>query len=452
CLLQFNQYHSYTVDEHTLRAVEALEGFDRDQGPLGTAYRKVKHKRLLHLAMILHDLGKGFERDHSELGGEMAADVAVRLGLPAPQREALVFLVQKHLSLSRQALHRDLADPELLARFSRDVGSPEWLRMLYVLTAADISAVGPGAWTSWKAELLTELFERTLHILTGEPSKFREAEAIGQVVQQVLETLRIRGTPDATLSGADLQRQADRLRDFPTHYLVATAPQQIADDLAVIDRLAMDASEPVVRGAFEPHSQTVEYRIITRDAVGSGLFSKICGALTAKGMQILAASICTTSDGAVIDSFRVTDADFAVPVPDFRLREVEEAVRTVVLGGQSVEQLFQKHRRFLPRAETQLLFREPTRVVIDNDSSERSTVIEIFAHDRRGLLYAIAVALVELELSICVAKIGTHVDQALDVFYVTDRGGGKVVDDTRLERIRTVLAERIEDFERRGLS
>lgn len=459
CLLQFNQYHSFTVDEHSLRAVEAAEALDSDPGPFGMAYRNIRHKDILHLAVLLHDLGKGFEQDHSIVGRELAENVGARLGLPQAQREMLVFLVHKHLLMAHLAFRRDLSDQAMLARFSRDVGNPEWLRMLYVLTAADIMAVGPGAWTSWKAELVSEMFDRSLQVLTGAGSRFRENERIRQVVERMSDVVRSRkGKPHDQTEGtqrdaqielpeepAELQRLVS---DFPSHYLTSTAPIQIVDDLIAARRVASQKDAVIVSGAFEPTSQTVEYSVVTCDRVGSGLFSAITGVLTAKGLQILSANICTTSDRIVIDRFRVIDTDHVGPVPDFRLLEVESAIVTAIRGEQTVESLFQRHRRFSPRTESPVL--EPTQVVIDNDSSERFTIIDIFAHDVRGLLYTIATALFDLNLSVSLAKISTHLDQVLDVFYVTDREGMKLQDGERLTKIRETLESRIEEFERQA--
>ena len=463
CLLQFNQYHSYTVDEHLLRAVEAAERFEGDAGPVGVAYRAIKHKELLHLAVLLHDLGKGYEKDHSEVGREIATNVAARLGLSTHKADVLQFLVHKHLLMAHLAFRRDLSDDDMLIRFSRDVGSPELLRMLFVLTAADMTAVGPLTWTNWKAELLAELFGRALQFLSGAPPKFREAERIREIAGRVHDLLEppqpqsaknhARSEFAAGRSGFNAppghQRPLhDELFDsLPLHYLTATPPEQIARDLVAIRQLADD--ELIIRGNYEPATHTTEYRIITRDTIGSGLFSKITGALAAKGLEILSANICTTAKGVVIDSFHVHDGDHAGPVPEFRLREVETAIADVRSGRTTVEHLFQRHRRFL-RAEPPHLFREPTRVVIDNDSSERFTIIDVFADDRRGLLYVIASALLELGLSVSLAKIATHIDQVLDVFYVTDREGAKLQDEQRLEEIRTGLATRIEKFERQG--
>ena len=463
CLLQFNQYHSYTVDEHLLRAVEAVERFEIDAGPVGVAYRAVKHKDLLHLAVLLHDMGKGNEEDHSQVGRKIATAVAARLELSAHQAETLDFLIHKHLLMGHLAFRRDLSDDEMLLRFSRDVGSPELLRMLFVLTAADMTAVGPLTWTDWKAELLAELFDRTLQFLSGAPPKFREAGRIHEIGQQVLALLEPaeqrnakkrapdelaagRNGFDAT-TGSNLPIRNELFDSLPLHYLTATPPEQIASDIVAIRQ--MTESDLTIRGHYEAATNTTEYRIITHDTVGSGLFSKITGALAAKGLKILSANICTTTKGIVIDSFHVHDGDHAGPVPEFRLHDVETSIADVLADRTTVERLFQRHRRFL-RAEQPQLFREPTRVVIDNDSSERFTIIDVFADDRRGLLYVIASALLEMGLSVSLAKIATHVDQVLDVFYVTSREGVKLQDEQRLEEIRTALAARIEDFERHG--
>ncbi len=463
CLLQFNQYHSYTVDEHLLRAVEAAERFESDSGSVGVAYRQIKHKDILHLALLLHDLGKGYEEDHSAVGREIARAVAVRLGLSSPLAEMLEFLVHQHLIMAHLAFRRDLSDVEMLMRFSREVGSPELLRMLFVLTAADMTAVGPGTWTNWKAELLTELFEQGLSILSGAPPKFREAERlrdIGKAVHRWLDAAALKGSrkllhavvaderPRNSSGDVETEWHDEVFDSLPLHYLTATAPDQIARDIAAIRQLADE--ELFVRGNTEPTTNTVEYRVITRDAIGSGLFSKVTGVLTAKGLEILSANICTTTQGVVIDSFRVHDGDYVGNIPEFRQHEIEAAIADVVAGLTTVEQMFQRHQRLL-RNDSMQLFYEPTRVVIDNDSSERFTVIDVFAHDRRGLLYAIATILVELGLSVWLAKISTHRDQVLDVFYVTDRKGGKLQDDRRLAEIQAALAARIEEFERRGL-
>ena len=167
-LLQFNEYHKFTVDEHCIRAVEAATSFGETQTPWGEVYRSIRPKYLLHLALLIHDLGKGFVEDHSELGLRIAEETAHRLGLPEHDRETLKFLVHKHLVMAHLAFRRDTSDDQTIVRFAVEVGSPEVLRMLYVLTCADLAAVGPGVLNSWKGEVLNDLYLRTLRHLSGD--------------------------------------------------------------------------------------------------------------------------------------------------------------------------------------------------------------------------------------------------------------------------------------------
>ena len=443
CLMQFNQYHSYTVDEHTLRAIEAAEAFDKAPGPVGAAYREIKSRHLLHLSLLLHDLGKGFEEDHSEVGRRIADAVGHRFQLPAHARETISFLVHKHLAMTNFAFRRDLNDPDVLAHFSREIGSPELLRLLYVHTAADMTAVGPGVWTEWKQELITDLYDRVLLSLSGEQQPSKERERLEKIRSSVL-IARFGTASPAAIDPVEVERIDLRLAVFPLHYLAATGPEQILRDLEILTELESKAVQ--VKGRYEATTNTVEYRVYTRDRVGSGIFSKVTGVLTAKRLEILSANICTTQDGYIVDSFVVYDGDYTGEIPPERIDEVSAAITDLLTGDGTVEALLQRSRRFGGTSTAQLI-REPTRVVIDNDSSERFTIVDVFAHDCPGLLYTIAATLLSLNLSVSRAKIATHVDQVVDVFYVTDREGSKVHDDRRLSTIQTVLCHRIEQLQ-----
>lgn len=437
CLLQFNQYHSYTVDEHTFRAVGAAEAFEHDSGPVGRAYREIHHKELLHLALLLHDAGKGYEEDHSEVGKRLAEDAAVRLGIPEHQRDLLVFLVHRHLLMATLAFRRDISDTELLLNFNHEVGSPDALQMLYVLTAADITAVGPGVWNDWKAELLTILYDRAMIWLSGKSHLFAEQLRLQDVVAEVLRC--------ANVSGEEEQAVRDRLQFAPPHYLFAARPERIAQDLAVIQRRGPEDIE--VEANYDPETATIEYRVITSEGIGVGFFHKLTGVLSAKRMEILNAQICTYSDGIIIDSFRVRDHDHDGPVPEFRRAEVAGLMKKALRGEIDVETLFRARLRFAPSIVQGPVSNLPMRAVIDNETSDRCTVIDIFAHDRPGLLYRISRTLFELDLSVVLAKISTHFDQVVDVFYVTDAKGRKISDGFRLRTIRHVLTEQIQQFE-----
>jgi [protein-PII] uridylyltransferase len=443
CLMQFNQYHSFTVDEHTLRAVEAAESYEKDTGPLGVACRSIRHRELLHLSLLLHDLGKGYEEDHCEVGKRIAETVGHRLRLPPRSRETVAFLVQKHLLMTNFAFRRDLSDRAGIAAFSREIGSPELLKLLYVHTAADMTAVGPGVWTDWKAGLIAELYDGVMNFLSGEERGSKTLERIRRSVDNVKDRwLRSLGT-DLTNSTA-VEQIESRLAQFPEHYFATTHPDQVLEDLAVLERVALE--EVLVTGKFDGETRTVEYRVYCRDTVGSGIFSRVTGALTAQRLGILTADICTTADGYVVDALRVTDDDFAGEIPPERIAQIATIVKSVLRGEATVETLLARGRRF-DAMSTKHLIREQTRVVIDNELSKECTVIDVFAHDCPGLLYRIAATLLALNLSVARAKIATHVDQVVDVFYVTDTHGEKIRNEDRLSTIQTVLCHRIEELE-----
>ena len=441
CLLQFNQYHSYTVDEHSLQAVESTAVLDQDPSPLGRVYDEIHRKDILRLALLLHDAGKGYVEDHSDVGRRLAAEAAERLRLSSHLREVLTFLVHKHLLMVHLALRRDASDPDVVLPFSREVGSPEILRMLYVLSCADLKAVGPGVWTKWKGDLLFEFYERTMQVLMGESNPSSES----------VRVKRIRHEITAQLAGSSLPEEwvSQTLDALPARYLDANSAEQIVLALQTIFRLGPD--EVIVHTDYDAERHTIELRIITHDHIGSGCFSKIAGVLTAKRLEILGAQINTSTDGTVLDSFRVVDYDFSGPSPQSRLEEIEMSIKDVLMGRRTVEGLFRAHRRF-SAGTGDVVSDLPTRVVIDNDSSDRFTIIDVFAHDRTGLLYRIADTLLTLNLSVALAKISTHLDQVVDVFYVTDRNGGKIHDGQRLELVRDTLVQKIDDLQQHGLA
>lgn len=438
-LIQFNQYHSYTVDEHTLRAIEAAVRFRDDPGKVGSAYRAVRHKASLHLAILLHDVGKGFERDHSELGAEIANEIGPRLSMSPHKQEMVAFLVLNHLKMSHLALRRDISDTQLVIEFAREVGSPERLRMLYVLTAADITAVGPGVFNDWKAELLGELYSRAMEVLSGRPEKHLEDERIAKARGEITEELRT--LMEASLDAAWLDKE---LKAMPVFYLTGETPDRIAHDLVRLQTLADEGTD--ISGSYSAETDTVEYRVLTRGKMALGCFHRIAGTLSALRMDVLSAGICTTSDGTAIDAFRVVDNDYEGAVPQLRINEVIAKIRDVLKRETTVEELQTQRNQYVLATSRDVSELKP-RVVIDNDCSRDFTVIDVFAYDRPGLLYALTRALHELDLSIQLARIGTHWDQIVDVFYLTDFNGRKLPSGEVTDRIRTRLLAVIEEID-----
>jgi [protein-PII] uridylyltransferase len=232
---------------------------------------------------------------------------------------------------------------------------------------------------------------------------------------------------------------------FPAHYLLETSPARIAEDFRVIQSRQPD--EIHVEAVYDVETETAEYRIITHEGLAPGCFHKLSGVLSAKRLEILSAAIFTTTDGVIIDVYRVRDADHSGDVPKWRVDDVAVAIRKVLRGDVDVETLLKSRGRFAVQATSGPVSDLPTRVVVDNESSDRFTVIDVFAHDRPGLLYAITRTLYEQKLSVILAKIATHFDQVLDVFFVTESDGLKIADGERLKAIRELLTSQLIEFE-----
>ena len=422
-LLQFNNYHKYTVDEHCIVAVEQAFELTATEDWLGAVWRQITRKRTLLLALLIHDLGKGFVEDHSEVGARIACDVALRFGLPDDEARILEFLVLKHLAMAHVAFRRDVSDPSIVVGFARDVGSPEVLRMLTVLTAADVAAVGPGTWNRWKSDVLGDLYFRTLGVLDGE-SPSVAAERHGAGVARLLTGVDP-DDPVATLA-----------RELPRAYLRDTEPQRILEELRQLSRLP--AQGIVVSTRWQPDTSTVAITVGTRETIAPGIFHRVTGAITSQRLEILAADINTLPGGLVLDHFAVHDPDYASEPPPDRLTDIATAIRAAVKADEPPS-FTRRWNPFAPLPAPGPL--QPARILFDTTSSESTTILEIFAHDFVGLLYAISKALFDAGVSVRAAKIGTYLDQVVDAFHVTDQAGRKITDSARLERLRRTLEQ-----------
>jgi len=434
-LMQFNAYHKYTVDEHSLRTVDQTIRFLANGGPLGDAYRAVKNKRVLHLAALVHDLGKGHAEDHCKLGVRLAEETATRLGLSNREKESLCFLVQEHLTFSQLARFRDVDDPEVIVELAVQVGSPELLQMLYVLTCADLAAVGPGVLTQWRLELLTQLYFNVRGQLTGEAyaGTLQDREAR----RSELHAMAARSEEDAWW---DKQVEA-----LPPAYLCRVPTDRLADELTRMKELPLD--DAVAWGRYLQDTETVEYTVGTFEGITPGIFHRLTGALTSQRLEILSAEIHTLDDAVVLDRFYVQDRDFDGEPPEHRLTDVCKCLTTALKQPTDEPPRFPQIWDSKSTTAKADVPKPPVRVRVDNSTSDRCTILDIFALDCMGLLYAITRMLFELGLSVHRAKVGSYVDQVVDVFYVTDSEGNKILDDTRLEEIRTRLLNKITEFE-----
>ncbi len=421
CLLQFNNYHKYTVDEHCLLAVDRATDLDADTGWLGDVWRQIRRRRrLVLLALLIHDLGKGYEGDHSEIGAEIALEVAATFGLSEDESEIVEFLVLRHLMMAELAFRRNVDDDSLVLSFAREVGSPEVLRMLTVLTMADIAAVGPGVWNRWKADLLRELYQRTLRFLDP------DADATGSDRRQTELTTLLAGR-----DGADpVVRLAAGL---PRAYLRSHQPRAAVEELTRLAKLPPGGR--FVTARWQPETVTVSVTVGLRSPTVAGVFHRVAAGLASQRLEVLSADIHTLDAEYVIDHFRVVDRDYAGETPAERLTEIAAAVKSSL--GTEPPPIGRRWNPFAPQLQAAAVL--PPRVQIDNDSSADATIIEVFAEDSDGLLLAVARTLHEHRLSVRSARISTYLDQIVDAFHVVDFGGGKVEDAERLQAVRRGL-------------
>jgi [protein-PII] uridylyltransferase len=415
-LVQHDFFHRYTVDEHTLRAIEAIDevasGTEAAVRPFGRILDEVEDTAPLYLGMLLHDVGKGHGGGHSERGARMAPRVCARLGLDERATEDVVFLVAAHLEMSQVSQHRDLTEASLVAAFAERVGSVHRLSLLHVLTYADHRAVAPGIWNEWKGALLWELYNRTRQHLAGHPG---DDDPVETARARAIDRLR----PE--FPEADLERHFALL---PERYLRATDASHLLRHF----RLVCGRGE--ASAAFEwkdlADGHCTELTLVTDDR--PGLLASVAGTLTAHGVNILSVDLFNRRDGVVIDTFRLSEVSSHRPVKPERRARVEQDVVLALSGSHDVAAAVAARLRKNPPAIRRAMGRAARgpSVRFDQEISATATVIEVKAEDRPGLAWTIADALARLGLDIRFAKIATAKALALDVFYVTGASGGKL--------------------------
>lgn len=429
-LLQFNAYHKYTVDAHSFRAVEAATELQHAESGMGRRYRRLNDKRLLHLALLIHDIGKGYEEDHSIVGARIARETANRLNLDPATAETLEWLVLKHLAVNVVAFRHDLSDPQIVLAFAAEVGSIRRLELLVVHTYADLVAVGPGVATDWKVNLIEDLYKRTRRYfdsgsLPGSPDD-PEIELKRSEVRKQLQSLKS-------------YKQCVKLLDrMPLSLLSRADSEHLAKQIElVVCNLGKGAK---CTSSYDERFNATRYTVIRREDEHSiGTFARATGVLSTSGLTILRAQIETVGDLAW-DNYWVADLECSdgqraesrheticarvchlldspdEPLPAHRLKWDSKNPRE----GESVNVL-------------------PTKVVFDNETVERYTILSFFAYDKAGLLYRIAATLAKMNVVLHFAKIDTHLDQVADVFYVSEPDGSKFTNSERREEIQNEL-------------
>lgn len=427
-LAQHDLYHIYTVDRHSLQAVAEL----RDVIAMEPAvFKDVALPRVLYLAVLVHDVGKGAGKDHSVFGAELAKDIGVRVGFSEEESETLSFLIRYHLFLPENALRRDLNDEVFVGRCAEVIGSLDRLAMLYLISVADSRATGPSAWSDWKGALLKELFFK---------------------VHTSLETVQHRALGDLINGGHEAQGAA-WLRDNVAQILVGEEDVQVDINDLADDYLSSFSPETVARHVML-HAQNrrllrqkalviagrkeEKYSLLIMSYDRPGLLAKICGVLALHNLAVLNAQIFTWVDGTVVDVIDVCGyegVEYGQEEWEALNRDLNLAISYRLGLGHRLYQKLSKQQVVRKKQPAQV----ESRVVIDNSVSEKFTVIEVYSVDRPGQLYNITQALADFEVNIFKAFIATEVEQLIDVFYVLDNNDEKIADKAFQQEIKNGL-------------
>lgn len=428
-MMQFNMYHHYTVDEHLLRTLGNVTAIERGdlaaELPLSTSvFRSIKNRRALLVAAFLHDIGKGRKESHSIVGARIARKVCPRLGLTAAETELVAWLIEEHLTMSNFAHSRDVSDPDTIRAFANIVQSPERLKLLLVLTSADIMAVGPGVWNGWKGQLLRTLYHETEPLVAGGHTQIPRGQRIDAALVALREALA-----DWPKSDVD-----DFIaRSYPNYWLRTDTATQVAHAHVVRDAIKS-------RTKLTTSVKTDAFAAITELTVfapnHARLLALFAGACAASGANIAGAHITTTRDGYALDTF-LLNREFDDDADELRrAKRISDTIERLLEGKEKLPVLLERRRANARSVEA---FAVEPEVIINNELSGRLTVIEVSGRDRPGLLYELTSALSDLSLDIASAHVTTFGEKAVDVFYVTDLTGKQIVSEARQRTIRDRL-------------
>jgi len=430
-LMQFDTYHVFTVEEHTIEAVGVMNALERGEldtvAPVASELvGQLQSRRALYAAILLHDIAKGRGGDHSELGAGIAQELGPRLGLTPEETETVSWLVLNHLLVSQTAFKRDIDDPKTILDLAEVVQSPERLRLLLVLTVCDMRAVGPKVWNGWKATLLRELYWRVAEVLAGGLS----------VPERDVRVARAREAAAAALEGrapAEVERFLSL--GYPGYWL-SFDPDTHARHAALIREAECRDAPLTVRTEVLEERAVTEVTVHTADH--PGLFSRIAGALAIAGASIVDARIHTMTNGMALDTFWVQDAAGGALDAPHRLARLSVVIEQALSGRMRITDEISRVKREPARLRAVTV---PPRVVIDNHASNTHTVIEVNGRDRPGLLHDVTAAISGQGVQIASAHVTTYGVRAVDVFYVKDLFGLKVENERKLEGLRgAVLA------------
>jgi [protein-PII] uridylyltransferase len=439
-MMQFNMYHHYTVDEHLLRSIGELAEIDRGSGGdehpvVNEIMPTVQNRTALYVATFLHDIAKGRPEDHSVVGARIARRLCPRLGLTPAETDTVAWLVENHLVMSTTAQSRDISDRKTIETFAATVQSLERLKLLLILTVADIRAVGPGVWNGWKGQLLRSLFWETEPVLAGGHS------SIDRNMRVELAQDELRG---ALTDWSAAEIDAYVARHYQPYWLKVDLPRKVRH--AHFVRSVIDSGRTVgTEVATDAFRGVTELTILVPDH--PRLLSVITGACAAAGANIVDAQIFTTTDGLALDTIFVSRAFEQDEDELRRAARIAESMEHSLRGDIRLPEVVASRSGTRSRSKT---FQVVPDVVVDNDWSTRHTVLQVSGLDRPGLLYDLTTAISRLSLNIASAHVATFGEKAVDVFYVTDLTGAKITAASRQAMIRHRLLAVLAGEETRG--
>jgi [protein-PII] uridylyltransferase len=431
-MMQFNMYHHYTVDEHLLRCIGVLADIERGDNEefalSNDLMRKIQpqNRAVLYVTLFLHDIAKGRTEDHSIAGARIARRICPRFGFSPAEVDTIAWLIENHLVMSTIAQSRDLSDRKTIENFAAVVQSLERLKLLTILTTADIRAVGPGVWNGWKAQLLRTLYYETEPVLTGGFSEVNRAQRVAIAQAEFKAEMK---------SWSDEQREAYVARHYPAYWLKVDLKHQLAHAsfLSEADKTKQTLATSV---AFDAERGVTELTVLAPDH--PWLLSIIAGACAMTGANIVDAQIYTTTDGLALDTIAVS-REFDMEEDELRrAARIATAIERALRGDLKLPEMISQ--KAAPKGRLKAFAVEPE-VTINNQWSHRYTVVEVTGLDRPGLLFALTTTLSKLNLNITSAHVATFGERVVDVFYVTDLLGDKISSPTRQAAIKRALLQ-----------
>ncbi|MBQ0804232.1 MAG: [protein-PII] uridylyltransferase [Sulfitobacter sp.] len=434
-MMQFNMYHSYTVDEHTIQCITNLALIEKgeleeDLPVASNILKRGVNRKVIYVALLLHDIAKGRPEDHSILGAQMARKIAPRLGLNKTEVDTVEWLVRYHLLMSDMAQKRDIADPRTVRDFAKAVQTVKRLDLLCVLTVCDIRGVGPNTWNNWKAVLIRGLYRQTKKALETGLEDLNRANRGDEAKKTLRAAL-------ADWPRKDLQTET--ARHYPPYWQGLHITAHV-----VFAQLLRDIKDGEIRIDLHPDEDRDATRACFVMADHPGIFARLAGALALVGANVVDARSYTTKDGYVTDAFWIQDAE-GNPYDAARLPRLRQMISKTLKGEILAREALKSRDKVKKRERA---FKVPTHITFDNDGSEIYTIIEVDTRDRPGLLYDLARSLAESNVYIANAVIATYGEQVVDTFYVKDMFGLKYYTESKQrtleKRLRLAIAEGVE--------